>query len=187
MYDNFSNRKKLSSVWILTISMSMHFLQPGTWLMPALLQNTSTADPKCFSAPSYSATSSSRLVTSHLPLKGYFIQCCGSGAESGSVCFWVSWVRIRYGSWSGSFYHQEKTSIPAVLWLLYDFLSLKSYENVVLNSNKQKTVTDKNSRIRSRIWIRLSPAIDVLGWLTGELTSFLFYIFESSLWNGLSH
>jgi hypothetical protein len=25
----------------------------------------------------------------------YFKQCCGSGSESGSTCFWPSWIRIR--------------------------------------------------------------------------------------------
>jgi hypothetical protein len=47
-----------------------------------------------------------------------FKQCCGSGSESGSTCFWASWIRIheqkRYGSGScfgsGSFYHQAKTA-----------------------------------------------------------------------------
>jgi hypothetical protein len=38
-------------------------------------------------------------------------------------------ARQRYGSGSGSFYHQakivRKTLIPTVFWLLFDFLSLK--------------------------------------------------------------
>jgi hypothetical protein len=45
---------------------------------------------------------------------------------------------------SGSFYHQaklvRKTLIPTVLWLLYDFFSLKNYVNVPSKSNKQKTL-----------------------------------------------
>ncbi len=50
-------------------------------------------------------------------------------------------VSQRYRS--GSFYHQakivRKTLIPTVLWLLYDFLSLKNDVNVPVTSNKQKT------------------------------------------------
>jgi hypothetical protein len=49
-------------------------------------------------------------------------QCCGSGSV-GSICFWASpgsgSISQRYGSGSGSFYHQAKivrnTLIPAVL------------------------------------------------------------------------
>jgi hypothetical protein len=41
-------------------------------------------------------------------------------------------ISQRYGS--GSFHHQakivRKTLIPIVLWLLYDFLSLKSYVKI---------------------------------------------------------
>ncbi len=44
---------------------------------------------------------------------------------------------------SGSFYLQakivRKTLIPTVLWLLFDFLSLKNDVNVLSKSNKQKT------------------------------------------------
>ncbi len=58
----------------------------------------------------------------------------GSGSGSSSQ---------RYGSGAGSFYHQakivRKTLIPTVLWLLFDFLSLKNDLNVPLKSNKQKT------------------------------------------------
>jgi hypothetical protein len=46
----------------------------------------------------------------------------------------------RYGS--RSFYHQakivRKTLIPTVLWLLFDFLSLKNDVNVPSKSNRQK-------------------------------------------------
>jgi hypothetical protein len=74
-------------------------------------------------------------------------QCCGSGF--GSVCFWASWsgsgsISQRYGSGSGfgSFYHQakivRKTSIPTVLWILHDFLSLENDLNVPLKSKKEK-------------------------------------------------
>ncbi len=60
--------------------------------------------------------------------------------------------RCGYGSGSGSSYHQakigRKTLIPAVLWLLYDFLSLKN--NVLVNvhskSNKQKNLGKKLSK-----------------------------------------
>jgi hypothetical protein len=44
----------------------------------------------------------------------------------------------RYGSGSGSFYHQAKTLITNVLWLLSDFLSLKSDVNVSSKSNKEE-------------------------------------------------
>jgi hypothetical protein len=51
-------------------------------------------------------------------------------------------ISTRSGSCSGSFYHQakivRKTSIPTVLWLLYDFLSLKNVVNLASKSNKQK-------------------------------------------------
>ncbi len=57
----------------------------------------------------------------------------GSGYGSGS----------ESGSGSGSLYHQakivRKTLIYTVLWLLYDFLSLKNDVNVTSKSNKQKT------------------------------------------------
>ncbi len=84
----------------------------------------------------------------------------------GSVSFWATrilsgYVSQRCGFKSGSFHHQakivRKTLISTVLWLLYDFLSLKNDVNVSLKSNKQKTifvgvlkVTDE----KSRIWIR---------------------------------
>jgi hypothetical protein len=49
-------------------------------------------------------------------------------------------IRQRYGSESGSFYHQakiiRKTLIPTVWFLLYDFLSLKNEVNVPSKSNK---------------------------------------------------
>ncbi len=55
--------------------------------------------------------------------------------------------RYESGTGSGSFHHQEKivrmerkTLIPTVLWLLYDFLSLKNYVNVPSKSNKHKTL-----------------------------------------------
>jgi hypothetical protein len=49
---------------------------------------------------------------------------------------------------SGSFYHQvkivKKTLIPTVLWLLYDFLSLKNYVKVPSIINKQKNLDKMN-------------------------------------------
>jgi hypothetical protein len=72
-------------------------------------------------------------------------------------------INQRYGSGSGSFYHQakivRKALMPTVLWLLYDFLSLKNdvRVNITSKGNKQKNfvdilkITDKNSRIRIRI------------------------------------
>jgi hypothetical protein len=78
-------------------------------------------------------------------------------------------ISQRYGSGSGSFYHQakivRKTLIPTDLLLLFDFLSLKNDVKVPSKSNKQKKpffklvffgilkVNDENSRIRIRIQI----------------------------------
>ncbi len=60
---------------------------------------------------------------------------------------------------SGSFYNQAKivreTSIPTVLWLLYDFLSLKKDVNVVLQSNKLKTLKKGRLMPGFRILIHL--------------------------------
>jgi hypothetical protein len=61
---------------------------------------------------------------------------------------WSGSVSQRYGSRfrSGSepFYHHakivKKTSIPTVLWLLYNFLFLKNDVNVTSISNKQKNI-----------------------------------------------
>ncbi len=55
--------------------------------------------------------------------------------------------------------NRKKNLDPSVLWLLYDFLSLKNDVNVSSKSNKQKNlffggvfkVNDENSRIRIRI------------------------------------
>jgi hypothetical protein len=58
------------------------------------------------------------------------------------------------GSGCGSFYHQakivRKIVIPTVLWLLYDFLSLKNDVNVPSKTYKQKNlkITEEISRIR---------------------------------------
>jgi hypothetical protein len=51
--------------------------------------------------------------------------------------------RFGSGSGSGSFYHQakivRKSLVPTALWLLFDFLSLKTDVNVPSKSKKQKT------------------------------------------------
>ncbi len=57
-------------------------------------------------------------------------------------------MRQRYGSRSGSFYHQakieRKTLIPAALGLLFDFLSLKNDVNVLQKvGNVQKNILKK--------------------------------------------
>ncbi len=81
-------------------------------------------------------------------------QCCKSGSESGSTrstCFGPHGsgsISQRYGSGYGSdsgfgpFYHQAKTArntlIPFVLWLFFDFLSLKNDVNVPSKSNMQE-------------------------------------------------
>ncbi len=88
---------------------------------------------------------------------------------------------FKNDSGSGSLYHQAKivritgTLIPTVLWLLFDFLSLKIFVNVASKSNKQKTfflnlffvgvlkVNDENSKIRIRIRIHLSEV-----WIRGS-------------------
>ncbi len=58
-------------------------------------------------------------------------------------------ISQRYGSGSGSFYHQAKNVrkilIPTVLWLLFDFLSLKNDANVPSKSNKQKMSWIRNT------------------------------------------
>ncbi len=57
-------------------------------------------------------------------------------------------TRYESGSSCGSFYNQakmvRKTLISTVLWLLYDFLSLKNDVNVALKSNKQKNIKNTN-------------------------------------------
>ncbi len=80
-------------------------------------------------------------------------QCCGSGSESGSVFFGPPGsgsgsISHKYGSESGSvsFYHHakivRKTLIPTVLWLLFDFLSLKNDVNIPY---LQKVISRKTS------------------------------------------
>ncbi len=82
----------------------------------------------------------------------HFKQCCGSRSvhvfgPSGSVS-------QRYGS--GTFYHQakivRKTLISTVLWLLYDFLSLKNDVNVPLKKLSRIRNTDFNIHIILLIW-----------------------------------
>ncbi len=88
------------------------------------------------------ASGSARYIYKHI-LLFTFKQCCGS------TWFWASWIRIRiisqrYGSGSGSFYHQpqkvRKTLIHTALWLLFDFLSLKMMYMYLQKSNKQKNL-----------------------------------------------
>ncbi len=101
-------------------------------------------------------------------LRKSFQRCCRSRSYvfgppgSGSVS-------QSYGPGSGSFYHKaekstlRKTLIPTVLWLLYDFLSLRNDVSELSISEKQKTleknnifvvlllnVTDENSKIPIR-------------------------------------
>ncbi len=64
----------------------------------------------------------------------------GSGSI-GSICFWA--IRIRLRILQSSSKNCKKTLIPTVLWLLYDFLSLKNDVNIPTESNKQKNL-DKN-------------------------------------------
>jgi hypothetical protein len=68
-------------------------------------------------------------------------------------------ISHRYGSESGSFYHQakivRKTLISTALWLLFYFLSLKNYVNVPSKSDKQKhwiiLFWEKYLRIASKV------------------------------------
>jgi hypothetical protein len=54
---------------------------------------------------------------------------------------------MRWGSGFVSFHHQakivRKTLIPTVLWLLYDFLSLKNDVTVASKSNKLKNLEEE--------------------------------------------
>jgi hypothetical protein len=64
-----------------------------------------------------------------------FKKCCGFGSGSaGSVCFWASRIRIHPSSSKKS----KKNLVSTVLWLLYDFLSLKNDVNVPSISRKKK-------------------------------------------------
>ncbi len=96
-------------------------------------------------------------------------QCAGSWSVGS-----VPYVFGPPGYGSGSFYHQAKivrrtvtcTILPTVLWLLFNFLSLKNDVKVSSKSNKQKNflktfsffgvlkVNDGNSRIRIQIRIQ---------------------------------
>ncbi len=85
---------------------------------------------------------------------------------SGSIC-------QRHGS--GSFYHQakivRKTSIPTVLRLLFDFLSLKNDVNVPSKSNKQKNffkISFLLASWRSMTKIAGSGSIQSEAWIRGS-------------------
>jgi hypothetical protein len=58
-------------------------------------------------------------------------------------------ISQRYGSGSGSFYHQanivRKTLIPTVLSLILDFLSFKNDVNIPLKSNKAEILPESGS------------------------------------------
>jgi hypothetical protein len=82
-----------------------------------------------------------------------FPTCCGSGFV-GSFCFGPPG--------SGSLYHHakivKKTLIPTVLWLLYDFLSLKNDVNIPSKSNKQKNFRNTGSPPFWAGWRRSHPS-----------------------------
>jgi hypothetical protein len=65
---------------------------------------------------------------------GYLMQCCGSGSESESTCFWASRIRILLSSCKSS----KKNFDSYYFVSLFDFLSLKNDVNVASKSNKQK-------------------------------------------------
>ncbi len=126
---------------------------PGTQYKTSFVRNTNSAARKrgpkersrCFPKASVADTD---------PSDPYVLGPPGSGSGSASQ---------RYGS--GFFYHQAKIVrqilIPTLLWLLFDFLSLKNDVNVPSKSNKQKNffklvfvgvlkVNNENSWIRIR-------------------------------------
>jgi hypothetical protein len=78
---------------------------PCATASPDLLPS-STAASRLTASPT---SASSRRLPPSAALAPPKRQCCVSGSESGSVCFWPSWVRIRIsqgcgsGSGSGSF------------------------------------------------------------------------------------
>jgi hypothetical protein len=45
----------------------------------------------------------------------------------------------------------RKTLIPTVLWLLYNFLSLKNYVNLASKSNKQKSIFSSVLKVTEEI------------------------------------
>jgi hypothetical protein len=66
-----------------------------------------------------------------------YVQCCGSGSESGSTgstCFWVSRIRILLSSLKNN----KKNLDSHYFVTLFYFLSLKNDVNVPSKSNKQK-------------------------------------------------
>jgi hypothetical protein len=63
-------------------------------------------------------------------------QCCGSGSESGSTCFWASRIRIRI--LLSSCKNSKKNPDFYYFVTLFDFLSLKNNVNVGSKSNNQK-------------------------------------------------
>ncbi len=72
--------------------------------------------------------------------------------------------------------NSKKTFISTVLWLLYDYLSLKNDVNVASKSNRQKylgmKVTDNISRIRIRIRNKMSRVRNT-GWQHRMIMSLL--------------
>jgi hypothetical protein len=87
------------------------------------------------------------------------MQCCGSGSVRPICFFWASRIRIHLGRYTdpdpsiSSSKNSKKNIDPTVVWLLYDFLSLK---NVNVPS-KSSTLDDvlKVTEENSRIWIRI--------------------------------
>jgi hypothetical protein len=71
-------------------------------------------------------------------------QCCGSGSESGSTCFWASRIRIRILLWIririllSSCKNSKKNLDSSYFVTLFEFLSLKNDVNVASKSHKQK-------------------------------------------------
>ncbi len=101
-----------------------------------------------------------------------FLQCCGSGSESGSICFWTSWIRIWIRILLSSSKNSKKNLdsycfVTSFRLFIFEILC----RCIPSKSNKQENfflhqffvgvlkVNDENSRIRIRIhlseaWIR---------------------------------
>jgi hypothetical protein len=152
-------------------SIFCYFCLKSTLLCRGVIVNTMNNAFKVAASLVEDLDSLSQLKPGQSPFRSHcslcFEQCCGSG----SVFFGPlgpGSISTRYRSGSGFFYNQAKIlrKKPAVLWFLYDFLSLKNYVNVASKSKQKKNlkkilvailkVTNENYRVRSRIRIRLS-------------------------------
>ncbi len=105
-------------------------------------------------------------------------QCCGSGSV-GSICFWASWIRILLSeSGSRSFFHQakivRKTLVFTVLWILFDFLSLKNDVNVPSKSNNNYIISFLLAPWRSITKRAGSESPTEMSWIRNTAAELLF-------------